>query len=505
MLTWAAVTPVYENARRAPFILAAAIISGVIYAALATLPDLRRALTLYLVLHAVLAVLMLLTWRRLRRQAGAMGIVLVGALLFRLVAALGAPTLSDDVYRYVWDGRVQLSGHHPYAHAPVAPVLSDLRDDDWSRINHPELKTIYPPLAQIFFLVLAATGSGVVGIKLALGLLDFAVVLLLARLLARRRLPADRVVLYAWNPLAVMETAGSGHVEPLGALLVLVSVVALIPGAAPREDGPSPDRGWRGLISPLALAGAIHAKLLPVALLPARLLRSDTRRRFWTLAALVALALPYALTGPVLGGGLFAYAERWEYNAFAFAGLRESLEWLDLGPGLKAWLVGLEASWGVSWLPWEFLQDHVWPPELARGLMLLFGALWILALLRARPEPGREALLVLGGLLLLMPTFHPWYMLWVLPLAAAYLSPGFLYLGLALPLAYTGSEHDVSWLVRCVEYLPTFSLFAWTAARIRKADATRRASGILSRHVEPAATDPRSSGRDHTPGGAPGA
>ena len=65
MLTWAAVTPVYENARRAPFILAAAITSGVIYAGLATLPDLRRALTLYLVLHAVLAVLMLLTWRRL--------------------------------------------------------------------------------------------------------------------------------------------------------------------------------------------------------------------------------------------------------------------------------------------------------------------------------------------------------------------------------------------------------------------------------------------------------
>ena len=120
VLTWAAVTPAYENARRAPFILAAGITSGVIYAALAALPDLRRALTLYLVLHAVLAVLMLLTWTRLRRQAGAMGIVLVGALLFRLVAALGAPTLSDDVYRFVWDGRVQLSGHHPYTHAPVS-------------------------------------------------------------------------------------------------------------------------------------------------------------------------------------------------------------------------------------------------------------------------------------------------------------------------------------------------------------------------------------------------
>ena len=87
--------------------------------------------------------------------------------------------MSDDLYRYLWDGRVQLHGVHPYAHAPEDQALAGLRDEHWERVNHPEVKTIYPPLAQGTFLVLAAVGAGPLGVKLTMGLLDFGVVLAL--------------------------------------------------------------------------------------------------------------------------------------------------------------------------------------------------------------------------------------------------------------------------------------------------------------------------------------
>ena len=74
-------------------------------------------------------------------------------------AAWGEPMLSDDVYRYVWDGRVQLEGVHPYRYAPVDPALGTLRDAHvFPRINHPEVPTIYPPLAQSLFAGLALAG-----------------------------------------------------------------------------------------------------------------------------------------------------------------------------------------------------------------------------------------------------------------------------------------------------------------------------------------------------------
>ena len=176
--------------------------------------DLREHLPALLAAEAVLFGAMLAAWRLAATRRTRMAPLLVAALAFRVIAACAPPSLSDDVYRYVWDGRVQLHGFHPYRHAPEDPALDALRDADWTRINHPELRTIYPPLAQGLFLALAAVDAGPLGFKLTLGIADFAVVLSLCALLRTLGLPADRAILYAWNPLAVLETAASARNRP---------------------------------------------------------------------------------------------------------------------------------------------------------------------------------------------------------------------------------------------------------------------------------------------------
>jgi len=442
---------VLANVREAPFILGLGAAGLAAYSALAFAGDLRARFPLYFVAHLLLTGVMLLAWHRIRGSGRGLGVALAAALLFRIVAALGEPALSDDVYRYVWDGRVQLHGFHPYAHAPADPELAGLRDESWRHINHPGLKTIYPPLAEIGFLVLSALGAGQVGFRIAIGLLDFGVVLALGLLLRRLGLPGDRVILYAWNPLAVMETAGSGHVEPLGITLVVLAAGWIM--------------GRRPLASIAALAGAVHAKLLPILLVPGYLRRVDARGVALLVALLVLPALPYALTGPPIGAGLFTYAGTWEHNAFFYGALEGILSRLDLTESLKGGVARLQQGIGGDVVPWDLLYRAVWPRELARGMTFVALAGWVLFLAgrpRSRLGPARETYLVLAATVLLLPAVHPWYLLWVLPFAAVYLSPGWLLFAALVPLAYSNGGADIGWGIKCLEYLPPLALMAWS-------------------------------------------
>lgn len=447
--------PGRSNRRGAAGILALAILSALLYLALASLGDLRARIHILLPVHGVLILIMAGAWWTVRRStAPTLRLALGAALIFRVVAAFGEPALSDDVYRYVWDGRVQVQGVHPYRHAPDDPTLVELREIDWESINHKEVHTIYPPLSQMLFAALTIVGAGVRGFKLAAGLLDFGVVLALAYLLRALSLPRDRVILYAWNPLAILETAGSGHVEPAGVALVVLAAAWTV------ADRP--------FLSAAGLAGSVHIKLLPIVLVPGQLRRWPVRATLVFLAVVVALALPYALTGPAVGGGLFDYAGRWQRNGFFFPAILRAFETMDLTPWLKETIASLQSRWGEGALPWDWLYRHVWPPYLARATAATLAVAWIAAVaLRRRLDAARESLLVLGGVLLLSPTLHPWYVLWILPFAAALCSRGWLLLAALVPLAYLGGDGDVPRWARGVEFIPAVSLMAWDTFRSR--------------------------------------
>ncbi len=422
-----------------------------LYLALLVVSDLKGHAAVYLIAHGLLVALMLVARRGVASgDEGAYRTMLVGAIVFRLIAAGLPPTLSDDVYRYVWDGRVQAAGHHPYRFAPADPARSELRDDIvYPRINHPEIPTIYPPLAEMLFAILATAKLGVLGFKLAFAALDIGVVLALAGLLAALGRPRDRVVFYAWNPLAIFEVAGSGHMEPLAILLLVLALWALVSG--------------KGLRAGAALGAAIQAKLFPLLVLPGFARRMRTGALLVLVAVVAITTAPYALRGPWVGAGIVAYAHRWEHGAVLFVGVRKVFEWLDAGPHLKAGIAWAQARWGTGDTAiWDALYRLVWPQELARLLSLgLIGAWAVFQSFRRQPDIAQEARLVIGGALLLSPTLHPWYLLWVLPLAAADASGGWLVMAALVPLQYLSTGSDVSWGIRLAILVPSV---AWMAA-----------------------------------------
>lgn len=424
-----------------------ALAAAALYAVLAGAGDLKAHLGLYLGIHALLLALMVVVWRKLgSASASAFRVMLVAAVAFRLIAALAPPSLSDDVYRYVWDGRVQAAGHHPYKSAPADPMRLELRDAViYPKINHPEIPTIYPPLAEMLFGALSFLRLGVTGFKLAAAALDAGVVWALLALLAAGGWPRDRVVLYAWNPLAVVETAASGHVEPLGVLFVTLAVAWVMRGKAIRAGA--------------ALGAAVQAKLLPLILVFGFVRRMKLPAVLAMVAVVAVTIAPYAVRGASIPRGVAAYALHWEHGAVFFAGVRAFFEGTDTTTHLKAAIASLQERWGgADTRLWDALYRCVWPGELARITVAAAALAWAaFQSFRPRLTAAHEARLALGGALLLAPTLHPWYVLWVLPLAAAEAAGGWLLFAALVPLQYLAGGGDVPWWVRLTILVPALA------------------------------------------------
>ncbi|WP_419162329.1 glycosyltransferase 87 family protein [Candidatus Palauibacter sp.] len=337
-----------------------------------------------------------------------------------------APTLSEDIYRYMWDGWVQRNGVNPYAHPPASPILEGLRTEWWPLINHADVPTIYPPGAQFVFALLAWIGPGWWIFKLGWLAADLVVARLVDRL-SRDRSPLP-LLLYLLSPLLVVEVAWSGHLDPLG-IAPMLGAVALAAGVS--------IPAWRA--GALLGIGA-SLKFAPIAGLPALARRRGPWAVAAALAAPILLYLPYVGAGSSLFDGLRVYADLWEFNA----GLYNVLERLPGHPDLPKW-IGAAVVGGVAMRA----ALHRWPLDRA-----LFWAI--------------------GAALLLSPTLHPWYVLWVLPFACLSVSRGWLLLSGTVFLAYAGRDVYLAtgvwpepvWL-GWVVHGPPLALLAWDRWRGR--------------------------------------
>ncbi len=188
---------------------------------------------------------------------GALWLVLGVALALRLPVLLAPPFLSSDVYRYVWDGRVQAAGINPYRYIPADPALAFLRDTRvYPHINRRDYAhTIYPPMGQVIFRAIAALSPTVIAVKIAMVGFEGLAIACLIRLLRIARLPTARVLIYAWNPLAVWAFAGNGHVDAAALGLIAAALLCRVAG----RDG----------LAGAVLAGAVLVKFLPLAIAPA--------------------------------------------------------------------------------------------------------------------------------------------------------------------------------------------------------------------------------------------
>jgi hypothetical protein len=185
----------------------------------------------------------------IRRSPGSrrgLAVILGVAVAMRIAVLLAPPYLSSDVYRYVWDGRVQGAGINPYRYIPADPALAHLRDADiFPRINRGNYApTIYPPAAEAIFYGVTRISERVTAMRAAMVVFEAAAVALLLSLLAGAGLPATRIIVYAWHPLPLWEFAGSGHID--AAIIAFVALALWTRRSAGWLAGPAGARAGVG-------------------------------------------------------------------------------------------------------------------------------------------------------------------------------------------------------------------------------------------------------------------
>jgi len=323
--------------------------------------------------------------------------VLAGAVALRLLYAPLLPVLSDDMYRYVWDGWIQGEGINPYRYAPNDPALAAFQDSAlYEKLNSASYYSVYPPLSQLVF-----TLGGMLhevdwrisyfAIKGAFLAAETMGLWLLASMVRARML-----LLYAWNPVVLIEVAGQGHTEALLIPLLVGAVWAV--------------RQRRGRLASLAVAGATLVKLYPVVLGPL-LVRRFGWRAVWPGAVLAAAAsAPYAAPYviPHIHASVELYFHLFEFNAGPYYLVKEAFwratdaDWSKvIGPWFQGFFLALlPVAYGLDvWNRWSF---------------------------------RRSALVLLGLFFVLSTTVHPWYLLAVVPLTVLGQRPSWGWLWLAL-------------------------------------------------------------------------
>ena len=227
------------------------------------------------------------------------GHVLLWAILFRLVGVIGYPVLEDDIYRFLWDGRMLVETGSPYGVIPADFFSAELParfDIILDRINHPDVATIYGPVNQWLFGLSYLIAPGQVWpLQLIFALADIALIAVLLKLA-----PVPYVMLYAWSPLIVKEFAFTAHPDVFGALFMMVAVWA--------------HRYNRWIVAAVSLALAVGVKIFALILVPI-LLR--WRIKSWVIFSLAAvvIAWPLGIVDAWLPGGLGAMASGWLFNA----------------------------------------------------------------------------------------------------------------------------------------------------------------------------------------------
>ncbi len=360
-------------------------------------PDGPVEVILFIAVHAVAYTLLMFAVWKIRGAApeavddrGAIFLIVAFGLLFRLTLVPHAIVGSDDIYRYIWDGRVSAAGINPFAHFPTDAQLAPLATADLpARVNHPEMRSVYPALAQgLFWLSNRLFGDSVQGMKLLMVCLDGITVGLLivfARSRGRSLMP---ILIYAWSPLPVLYFGLDGHIDALGIPFLILALVFLCS-----------DRPLRGSI---ALGVGALAKLFPLLIVPLLLRFGKGYRRVIFAAippimVLLGCLLFYEPTGGVIES-LKTFGSRWEFNGsifsiFYFLGATNETAHSICGVLIVCWILAL------VFLNRPFLEKVFW------GFV---------------------------GFVLLSPVVHPWYLTWLAALVALRWSTAvFVFLGLS--------------------------------------------------------------------------
>ena len=352
-------------------------------------------------------------------------IVIVVATVLRILFLFRSPELSDDLYRYLWDGLQIIGGHNPYSTAPLnIQPHNEASYHLLKLMNHPDLITIYPPAAQFIFSAGAYLSNNFLGLKTVLVAMDLVTCTLFINLLSSIGLPPWRAVIYAWHPLPILEIGSSGHIDGAGIFflfLTLVLLTALSNIHSAKSDLNSPSQSYMKQYVLVFLAGFTFAwaalvKLFPLLFMPGLFILVKKRNRMLFLTGIIAgvaiLTIPFLPHLKNMFAILSIYIQNWEFSGFAFRTLRRIT---SSGNSTRLilsslFLFSLAVLYGTLWLRKRFgirnkTQSYLHDSYFKYGLTPFDRDSFFTVI--------KTLYAITMAFLLLSPTFYPWYALYL--------------------------------------------------------------------------------------------
>ncbi|MGB7115081.1 MAG: polyprenol phosphomannose-dependent alpha 1,6 mannosyltransferase MptB [Anaerolineales bacterium] len=461
----------------------AGVVLTVCFAAYIPLPSLRGSYVVsFLAYFLIAAAAYALAVARLNRDRLPLTAIWVFAILFRLILLGTDPTLSDDVYRYIWDGHLLNQGINPFSLPVNSPLLDQYDTLLRGLVNHDWMASPYLPVSQLFFaLVNRVAPQSILAFQVGAVIFDLSTGWLVFDILRMLGLSRNKALIYLWNPLVIVEFAHGAHIDALMIFLMMAAFWFLV-----RSKPWQPGRDRECYFSAFALAGSTLTKAIPALLVPLFVRRWGWRRLvvyfalLLSLSALFAAGAGWGLSGPLDGRGLFGalriYSSYWNYNS----GIYHWFEVLILG----SQAAGATSGEMVGDTPILFAKLFT---IALTALISLASGVWAWKL----DDPGkadfntrsvyllRLTVIPIGAYLLLTTTVHPWYVTLIVPLLP-FLYPvqdetnltgrfvwPWIYFSIAVSLSYLTYIDPQNLreypLVRLLEYLPLYLLFIWAS------------------------------------------
>ena len=352
---------------------------------------------------------------------------LIFAALFRLSIIFSSPYLSDDIYRYIWDGRVQFAGINPYRYIPADEALVQLRDEKiYPNINRRDYAhTMYPPVAEGAFLLITRFSESVTWMKAAMVGFEAIAMWAIIQLLISFGFARQRVLIYAWHPLVVWEFAGSGHFDALAIAFIALALLAR--------------RKHAETVTGVLLACTACVKFFPAVLFPAFYARRSWKMPLAFVATVFIAYLPYLSVGPLrVFGFLGGYAsERGMLNGEQFFLLVLARKFLSADVPTVAYLIFVIAVLGII-------------------------SLWLMRNQRSDDLSYlRNCLIIASVFMVLLAPHFSWYFAWLIPFLCFIPSIPVFYLTAAnfvLYLTWLGDSTNRVLVLKALIFVPALIL-----------------------------------------------
>jgi hypothetical protein len=368
-------------------------------------------------------------------------LILLFSILFRAIFFFSSPVLSDDVYRYYWEGKMIANGIDPYQLAPDSEELEKYRDTEWESINNKNVPSIYPPFSQMVHTFSYSIYPDIGTFKLIFLLFDILCIYLIFIILKNFKIDPRYSIIYAWCPLVIIEFAHSGHNDSLAIFLVLLSFWSL------QKDMKT--------ISAIALALGVLTKIFPLLFAPLLFRSWGYKNTAIFFGILCLFYLPFINAGSSLFTGTSIYADEWLFNGSIFPLLVEFIE------------------------IFHQVNDPIFAAKIAIIVLFTIGLFYAISKTWEYKDDPKQlikySLILIGLYLILTPTFHPWYIIWLIPFLCIFRYKSWILLSGTLIFSYyiyidfdtLGIWQEIWWII-LIEYLPFYIVFIYEFQLIQK-------------------------------------